>query len=786
MSLFQLTFHQNAGLYRSDAFAGARPPQMTGLWGYTNNSFELRESTQADYDYKATNAIVSDERTIKIYGSTTRGIAYASCRALDYSTLYNQIAARFSVYATAGWTNAGTMLVLDAYGTAVGDEQGWLGVLQINTTTEKIRCLIYSLKTGTATLKATSAEVDTGGARIYQALMTRGSGGMENGSVNLKFWANAAAEPTAFNLTLNGPHVNFPSGNEYGVGTCNIGAATTPDLTELAWVSMDTFGGTIYKPKPIWERRLYLEDSSKVATILFEAGVLDATGVTAYAPLSNTGFITEPADYPSNHTYEGVVKSVGSFTQRMNEQLQGRSTQGFGDVVVSNADNRLDNWLYYNWDGRPFKILIGSPAWNKCDFLLGARGTIERVEQSGKDLVFKLRDATNVLARRVQANLIGGITVNAGKPKPLAFGTVFNVEPVLITAATHEYQVHDGPVTSIVVREGGNTIAHVADYSNGKFTLAANPAYELRCDVVNSVVPVLYSGAVGGNFSFGVSGLSHKAMFYTLAYLHSDLTLDQINYGGNDLAASESGTDAQCGLFVKPEHVNADDLLDQVVLSNVGFYYWNRWGELCAAKFNLQGAFGGGSPNGETHTILEDDVIERKLTLQRLIIPTEINRQIYYRKNWDKQNISALVGSVSESNKVLYSSEGTLYTSAYSFGGLDRPANHLLAKQKDPLRTLYETSGIYPADLETNNWVYQVGIFQFKTRRDAMRMEIGSVIALTHSQFEFDAGKRGVIVGLSKDFKTRVATVDIAVVMIGKHPTVFFAQTPFILGTHFG
>ena len=137
-----------------------------------------------------------------------------------------------------------------------------------------------------------------------------------------------------------------------------------------------------------------------------------------------------------------------------------------------------------SWDGRQIKMYYGDPAWPKSDFRLLLNGMIADIYAKDQaTLALKLRDKTWALNVPIQTNLIGGSTANAGQPVPLCYGPCFNVTPVLTNAATHEYQVHDGPINDILaVYDGGVPVAFTKDLTHGKFTLSSAPVYEVTSD----------------------------------------------------------------------------------------------------------------------------------------------------------------------------------------------------------------------------------------------------------------------------------------------------------------
>ena len=124
----------------------------------------------------------------------------------------------------------------------------------------------------------------------------------------------------------------------------------------------------------------WLERTGKVRCALFELTFLGAgigspaAGEEYQAYVSNMPYVTRSTDTPAHQEFAECVIDVPPFTRRMGEQLEGRSTQSFGDLILSNEytltdDGQVlsagvrDDWLSMNWDGRRIRMWIGDPGW---------------------------------------------------------------------------------------------------------------------------------------------------------------------------------------------------------------------------------------------------------------------------------------------------------------------------------------------------------------------------------------------------------------------------------------
>jgi len=126
-----------------------------------------------------------------------------------------------------------------------------------------------------------------------------------------------------------------------------------------------------------------------------------------------------------------------------------------------------------------------------------------------------LRDIAWMLDVPLQQDLYGGLGGDDGgidlvsHPKPLCYGRVFNIRPVLVDAARQVYQVHNGQIKGVFwLGEGGVAMTDVSpaapgigEYSQDKLTglvtLGFTPLREITCNVEGAVTEHGYLFTVG-------------------------------------------------------------------------------------------------------------------------------------------------------------------------------------------------------------------------------------------------------------------------------------------------
>lgn len=199
----------------------------------------------------------------------------------------------------------------------------------------------------------------------------------------------------------------------------------------------------------------WLEDPTAIRGVLVEATVYDVVNnIEKVIYLSNIGYITED----SLTSYLPIIKGGVSFTESLD--IDGGASMSFGDISISNYNGDYDEWLdvdTYIWSNRPVQVYIGDPMW-VCNDLASVRskfelifdGIISDIDTKDRDSIdLKVRDKLERLNSTITENTLGqygtwsGGQSNTETIKPLIFGEVFNVEPLLIDNANSEYMLCD-------------------------------------------------------------------------------------------------------------------------------------------------------------------------------------------------------------------------------------------------------------------------------------------------------------------------------------------------------
>lgn len=252
-----------------------------------------------------------------------------------------------------------------------------------------------------------------------------------------------------------------------------------------------------------------------------------------------------------------------------------RTTSNYGKLRFLNSDGKLDLWLDYGFDGRNLKLLVAPIGVTNLDThsVEVFNGKIDKLEiEDNNYLSLSFRDPLLLLDTPIQptnysvgetityfdgtTNVTVTVTDNLkDKTKPMVYGKVYNIEPVLISSADRVYQVDSMPIHAITaVYDKGVLltpgVGYVVDTSKGVFELIHNNAGTITCDVEGRI---LYSTSYSARLSEIVKDiLINKGIPISV--------LDEVVNRSVDV-----------GIYIS-DRENTLDVLDKLVSSVDGFY----------------------------------------------------------------------------------------------------------------------------------------------------------------------------------------------------------------------
>jgi hypothetical protein len=651
---------------------------------------------------------------------------------------------------------------------ALGSEQGYAAYLKEDTGT----LTIIKIVGGVMTELASSAAKTLNAIAQDWYIRFRANGN----TLSARAWRYGVPEPTSWDVTLTDNSIA-------GVGfighfsRCLV--ANNLSLAFPGFISIGTNGETAPRPISEIEFRQWANDDSAQRVILCELGVLGRTTVGAanpsFALFSNYPFTSRGSETPRNQVYDDIIVSVPTFSSRVSESLSGRPSQSYGDLVIKNESGARDEWLTWNCDGRPLTMFVGGVGWRKWDFYRVLTGYVYETYAPAKDRIgFKIRDRSVLLNRKLQTAVIGGTSANAGAPRPITFGKVFNAEAQLKDSATLRYTIHDeslaGATGFTQVRDSGVSVTYTADLANGEFTLSAAPAGRITVDVT-------VNQSAG---SASRAGITHQSALATIV-------ADRLGFGAagvysgqriGSLSAFGASPTAQIGLYVSAE-ANVMDVLDDIASSAGGFWYFNRLGLFCAALVRVPAA-------PFDHVVGLDDMQYDSFRIERLYIPSAVE-QLGFQRNWTIQK-DGVAGSVTAANRALYAAPAQYTQVAPVYSGLDQPSNHLLQRLPRNRDTLFVNQADAAAEAARLDGIFSkpCAIVSFVTKTNAFFYNLGESVQVTADRFGLteEAGKAGIIVGLDEDFANGSVRVQVFIQLAGVFPVTDTAE-PYVTAGDF-
>lgn len=324
-------------------------------------------------------------------------------------------------------------------------------------------------------------------------------------------------------------------------------------------------------------------------------------------------------------------------------------------LEIDNGDGGLDAAVINSAiDGRPVRVLAGLRTDPLSAFETVWLGVARAWEQGEDTVRIEAFDASYLLDSPVQPTRYGGTGTYegtadlAGTPKPLAMGQVFNIEPVLIDPTNLVYQVHDGPVESITVYEGGLAVTAGGDVSDlydgtttagqfrtdlarGLFQLGSSPTQRITADVEGDKPDDL-------TYETGIGTLVSR-----LLRLRTGLAARYIDQGSFD--SLDAGAIGICGIYIRDQDT-ARSVLDRMLGGVAATWTCRRDGRLRAYRLT--------APNASA-IVRSFDVVDiltaRTLRLPDQMFPPVWRVTVGYRRNYTVQTGEDLSGSITDERR---------------------------------------------------------------------------------------------------------------------------------------
>ncbi len=514
----------------------------------------------------------------------------------------------------------------------------------------------------------------------------------------------------------------------------------------------------------------WLEDPSVRRCILIKATVYDVIATSEISIyMSTTGYMTADAAV----MYLPIVRGGLNFNESLSSD--GSPSVSYGDVEIFNGNGDYDTWLdntKYVWVNRPIQIYYGDPTWITANaaavattFELIFDGLIADIDSKSRETInIKVRDKMERLNTPLTETKIGtygtwaGGQTNQDTIKPLVFGEVHNVEPVLINPATLEYLVNDGltelvielrdsgiPIYTAVTLTGGATINHTL----GTFTLSYPLAGVLTASLqgVKKSMNLLTGALVSGTYSNNIANL---IALITTQYGKSYTKLAAADLDLTNLDAFENANTQAVGIVVS-DRENLLTVCQSLAASIGAQLFFTRKGKLQLLRY--------GVPTTDTSvTITENEILYKSLNIVNrtsIVAATKLA----YCKNWTVQ--ANLLTSIPPQHKELFAEEWLTTTST------DTAVQALYKLNIDPVEKetmLIKATHASAEATRLNNYFKVVRTtYGFRGTSKLLSLKLGQPVTLTHSRFGLSAGKAGQVVSLSPNWSTGFIDVEVII-----------------------
>ena len=480
-------------------------------------------------------------------------------------------------------------------------------------------------------------------------------------------------------------------------------------------------------------------------------------------------FITRDSDALRNRPFLGTL--INSL--RVDRSIVGglgfsSLSISWGEIELINAEADYDSVISdYAIDGRRVRLTVGAyNAETKSvdaydDFYVLFDGTASGWHADEGVLRVELRDNSSKLDVPAQAtkysgsgDLEGG-TELSGKNKPVAYGQLSNITPVMVIASELVLQVNDGRIEAVTaVYDTGASLTFDADYSTSTLLRAAT----------------LVAGEYATCLTEGLIRLGGSAFGAVTADVKGDKT------GGTYV--NTVGTIIRRLVTTAGELIDPDDLVDyrfddmesdQAAI--VGYYLDQNSTETCADVVgNLMGSVGGWggftrlgqfeirlftAPTSVASQRYEkQDILE--ISRERLpdsIDPPPHRFRMAYDRNWTVQ--TDVVASVSEGDpdRAAYLTQGFRLVATDDDTSAAILIDHPLAQDPEPVSAYFVSSSDAQDEADRLIALYgtQRSLYRVKVSRAQFIHDIGDVIHVTYPRWDLSSGRYLRIVSIVDD-----------------------------------
>lgn len=474
----------------------------------------------------------------------------------------------------------------------------------------------------------------------------------------------------------------------------------------------------------------WLDDSTAQRVTLYRVGCVSG-GAQVTRRLSNRHF-TGSAAAP----YSAVIAKDLEIARSIS--MDGDAKLSAGDVEVWNVSGDLDSWFADVWANQRVEVYVGDARWDEADFRLSFVGNLADIAY-GADrttLVLKFRDALQRLNTPVSEAKFADGTLY-----PVALGEVPNMTPKY-DSVTGRYCYHCGPAEGLIEprNDGKKRTPDVTDDPiNGRF--AFNTA----------VGPGAVTCSVQGDKTGGIyrSRIAQLVQLLAMQYGKESTRMAASDIDTANLTVFDAANQQPVGLAIL-DRTNVLTAAAQLASSKGAQVIPSMLGKLRLIQYAI--------PTSATLSI------PRSMQVQDSLVPVARTTpaaavQIRYCRNYTTQ--PNLQTSLPAEHKQMFATEWQAYTA------VDAATQATYSQYTDPapIDTCLLTPADARAEAERRLAIVKVPRTTYRVELTpvGMLVELGEARNLFSDRFGLDAGKPGLVTGLTTNFGTYAVTAEVTI-----------------------
>lgn len=475
--------------------------------------------------------------------------------------------------------------------------------------------------------------------------------------------------------------------------------------------------------------------------------------------LSDVGYVTKPTDTLPNRYFAGLVDNPLQFeTGILSGDIFGTGNQSFGAISIHNGNGDMDHLSAYGWAGRRVVVKAGTRGFAYADFSIVFDGSVNDLEANDDMITLTIKDNSSKTDQPLLPPTYtgtGGLEGSedlANKPKPLAYGVVKNIEPVLVDAANLIYQVHDGSILAVdVVRDSGVMLTNMGDVAD--ITTATVGAGQFKTQLSGGYIKL--GSTPAGRVTADVKGENKGAYVVSAAEIIQRILktrLGAASLSDNDIDegafnALDSVLTGNFGIFIT-DTTTASSVIDQLLNPAGAYWTFNRQGQITAGVIDKIGTEKGQITAG---------VIDQEGVSRRDIHPA-YRISVGYSPVWVVQKEDELAGATTQEDRTFLSTEYRYVTQQNEV---------LRAQDKHASELVFNTNISDKADAETllarlvELYSQKRSVYTLTIHRSMFRYDLGDTVKLVYDRYGLNNGKNLLVVNIMEDAESGQVTMEL-------------------------